>query len=152
MRTTLIAPYFLVGSLAAVPCQALEYAGTCRGASATITAIEGIDTSRARVTAQHSRPDAISYCYYSLGRAEGKSSPKPSAISACADGFLREAAASGPITAEANCKTGKLSTAGGKWSNAYSFPVTPMCGDDNNQAIAIFRVMCPSFENVEKLN
>jgi len=148
--------HYALFSLAAVcvaassPASALEYAGTCRGASATITTIEGIDTSRARVTAQHSRPDALSYCHYSLGSAEGKKTPKAAAVAACADKFLRDAEALGPITAEANCKIGKLSTSTGKWSNAYSFPIAPMCGDDNNQAIALFRVMCPTYENVEK--
>lgn len=143
MRLALAAlPFFIAG-----PSTALEYAGTCRGASATITAIDGIDTSRARVTAQYSRPDAISYCHYSLGRAQGKKAPKSAALDACADKFLREEG--GPITAEANCVIGKLSTSTAKWSNSYAFPLQPMCGDDNNQAIAVFRVMCPSFEKVE---
>ena len=30
--------------------------------------------------------------------------------------------------------------------NAFKLPLTPMCGDDNNQAISLFKVPCPSYQ------
>lgn len=132
--------------VSAGPCAALEYAGTCRGASATVTAIEGLDTTRAKALAQYTLPDAISYCHYSLGRASGKGNPSNTAIGQCATKFMRETASSGPLSAEANCKSGTISTSGEKWSNAYKLPLIPACGDDNNQAISLFRMLCPSYE------
>ena len=128
------------------PGAALEYAGTCRGPSATVTEIEGLDTPRARMSAQHAMPDAIAYCHYSLGSAAGKKAPVGAALHRCAQEFMRDAEKSGPLRATANCKTGSLSTSGANWSNAYKLPLTPMCGDDNNQAISLFRVLCPSYE------
>ena len=133
-------------AISAGQAQALEYAGTCRGATATITAIEGLDGPRARAEAQYALPDAVSYCHYSLGRSAGKGNPSQSAINSCADKFMRDAASRGPLRAEANCQTGSISTSGSKWSNAYKLPLTPICGDDNNQAISLFRVLCPSYE------
>ena len=125
---------------------ALEYAGTCRGAAATVTEIDGLDTPRARMAAHTTLPDAIAYCHYSLGSAVGKKAPGGVALQRCAQDFLRDAEKAGPVRATANCKTGTLSTAGANWSNAYKLPLTPMCGDDNNQAISLFRVLCPSYE------
>jgi hypothetical protein len=128
------------------PAVALEYSGTCRGASATVTEIDGLDTPRARMVAQTTLPDAIAYCHYSLGSAAGKKPPGGAALQRCAQDFLRDAEKAGPVRATANCKTGTLSTAGANWSNAYKLPLAPMCGDDNNQAISLFKVLCPSYE------
>lgn len=140
---TLVALTSLVFSFQAL---ALEYAGTCRGASAQVTEIEGLDTPRARMVAQHAMPDAIAYCHYSLGSAAGKKAPAGAALQRCAHEFMREAEKSGPLRATANCKTGTLSTSGASWSNAFKLPLTPMCGDDNNQAISLFKVPCPSYQ------
>lgn len=138
----------IVLSVAALasPAVGLEYAGTCRGASATVTEIDGLDTPRARMAAQTTLPDAIAYCHYSLGSAAGKKAPTGATLQRCAQDFLRDAEKAGPVRATANCKTGTLSTAGANWSNAYKLPLTPMCGDDNNQAISLFKVLCPSYE------
>lgn len=144
MRRTLATALCLVAIHS--PAMALEYAGTCRGASATVTEIEGLDTPRARMVAQHAMPDAIAYCHYSLGSAAGKKAPAGAALQRCAQEFMRDAEKSGPVRATANCKTGTLSTSGQNWSNAYKLPLTPMCGDDNNQAISLFKVLCPSYE------
>ena len=60
----------------------LDYPGTCRGASAVVTDISGLDTTTARMTARHTYPDALAYCHYSLGSGVGKPSPR------CGDGGL----------------------------------------------------------------
>ena len=149
MRTTALIAAAAISL--SVPATALEYAGTCRGASATVTEIEGLDTPRARMVAQHAMPDAIAYCHYSLGSAAGKKAPASAILQRCAQEFMRDAEKSGPTRATANCKTGTLSTSGPNWSNAYKLPLTPMCGNDNNQAISLFKVLCPSYErNIEE--
>lgn len=146
---------FIVAIFIAVasPARALEYAGTCRGSSATIVELSGLDTPHARASAQITLPDAIAHCHYTMGRAVGKNSPSTALVMACAEKFARASQSAGPIKAEANCRIETLSTSGRDWSNAYKFPILPMCGDDNNQAISLFRVLCPSYEgDVEKFD
>jgi len=136
---------------AASSANALEYPATCRGASAVVTDISGLDTTTARITARHTYPDAIAYCQYSLGSGGGKQRPSAAAVASCATKFMRDLGPGDALRAEANCQVGTLSTSGGKWSNAYKLPLQPMCGDDNNQAISLFRILCPSYEGqVEK--
>jgi hypothetical protein len=43
------------------PARALEFAGTCRGATAVVTAISGLDGRAASMTARHTMADAIAY-------------------------------------------------------------------------------------------
>ena len=126
--------------------QALEYAGTCRGAPASVTKIDGLDTAKASMTAEYTLPDAIVYCHLSEGRSGNSRISTTQIIASCADRFLRSKNGSSPLRAEANCRTGSISTSGPGWSNAYKMPLSPMCGDDNNQAISLFKVLCPSYE------
>lgn len=129
--------------------RALEYPSTCRGASAVVTEISGLDSSRARLVAQYTYPDAIAYCHYSL--SNGEAPPSASATASCSAKFMKDIRRAGLLSAEANCEVGALSASAGKWSNAYKFPIFPMCGDDNNQAIALFRILCPSYKGqIEK--
>lgn len=132
--------------LSAPSASSLDYPATCRGASAVITDISGLDTTTAKVTAQYTYPDAVAYCHYSLGGAVGKSRPSAAAVASCATKFMRDLGPQDALRAEANCQAGALSTSGAKWSNAYKLPLQPMCGDDNNQAISLFRILCPSYE------
>jgi hypothetical protein len=124
----------------------LEYPGTCRGATAVITEISGLDSAKATITARYTYPDAISYCYYSLGRSAGKPRPTSAAVASCASKFMHDLSPDDVLHAEANCQMGIFSTSGPKWSNAYKLPLQPMCGNDNNQAISLFRTLCPSYE------
>ena len=124
----------------------LEYPATCRGASAVATDVSGLDTTTARITARYTYPDAVAYCHYSLGRAVGKSRPSATAVASCATKFMRDLGPQDVLRAEANCQTGTLSTSGARWSNAYKLPLQPMCGDDTNQAISLFQILCPSYE------
>jgi hypothetical protein len=144
-RTTLL---LTIASLAfaAPPASALDYPATCRGASAAVTEISGLDTPSARMTARYTYPDAVSYCHYALGRGEGKSRPSAAAIASCATKFMRDLGSNETLHAEANCQIGTLSTSGANWSNAYKLPLQPTCGNDNNQAISLFQILCPSYE------
>lgn len=136
----------LCGLLAVSPVWALDFEGTCRGPSATITEIGGLDTTRAHAVAQSTVPDAISYCHYTLGREAGKKNPGPTALSSCVEKFMREVQ---PDRAEANCRTGTLSR--GFRGLTYKMPLEPTCGGDNIQAISIFKVLCPSYEGQTEL-
>jgi hypothetical protein len=124
----------------------LEYPATCRGASAVVTDVSGLDTTTARITARHTYPDAVSYCHYSLGNGAGKQRPSTAAVTACAEKFMRDLGPENVLRAEANCQLGTLSTSSAKWSNAYKLPLPPTCGGDNVQAISLFRTLCPSYE------
>lgn len=142
--TLSVATAFL--ALGASSASSLDYPATCRGASAVVTDISGLDTTTSRITAHYTYPDAVAYCHYSLGRAVGRSRPSAEAVASCATKFMRDLGPGDVLRAEANCQTGTLSTSGAKWSNAYKLPLLPMCGDDNNQAISLFQILCPSYE------
>jgi hypothetical protein len=143
-----IAMSLTAGSLviAASSAISLEYPATCRGASAVVTDVSGLDTTTARITARHTYPDAVSYCHYSLGSGVGKQRPNAGAVTACAEKFMRDLGPENVLRAEANCQLGTLSTSSAKWSNAYKLPLSPTCGGDNVQAISLFRSLCPSYE------
>jgi hypothetical protein len=131
----------------------LEFPGTCRGPKATVTAISGIDTRTARMTARHTRADAIDYCTYelSLGRER---TPPVGQVSACAARFMRERK-NVVQEAQADCRAGTLTTIArglptsvfpqATWRASYKFPISPTCGGDNAQAVAVFRILCPSY-------
>jgi hypothetical protein len=146
MRSKILIPAILSLMALTDSANSLEYPATCRGATAVITEISGLDSARATITARHTYPDAISYCYYSLGRGGGKPRPTPAAVTSCASKFIHDLTPDDVLHAEANCRMGTLSSSGPKWSNAYKLPLQPMCGDDNNQAISLFRTLCPSYE------
>lgn len=124
----------------------LEYAATCRGPTATITNIEGLDTSRARAVAEYTLPDAISHCHYELGRASGKLGPSRARIEPCVRDFLRDAARKGPVTAEANCKAGTIGIPDLKPANTQKLPLDNSCAEGGEQAVKLFQVLCPGYE------
>ena len=128
------------------PAVGLEYPSTCRGSTATITSIEGLDTPHARVVAQYTLPDAISHCHYQLGRAEGKPGPSRTQIEPCVRSFLRDAARSVPVTAEANCKAGIIGIPDLKPANTQKLPLDNSCAEGGEQAVKLFEVLCPGYE------
>jgi hypothetical protein len=131
------------------PARALEFPGTCRGATAVVTAISGLDSRAASMTARNTMADAIAYCSSPAGGASGAS-----AVNACAAKFMRDYKDT-VESAQANCQAGTLTTLAtglpkgeyphGTWRTTYKFPITPTCGGDNNQAIAVFKILCPSY-------
>ena len=147
MRSVNITLFAVVLGVASMDAAAgLEYASTCRGPTATITAIEGIDTSRARASAQYTLPDAVSHCHYQLGRAAGKPNPSRARIELCVRDFLRDAARSGPVTAEANCKAGTVGIPDLRPANTQKLPLNNSCADGGEQAVKLFELLCPGYE------
>lgn len=124
----------------------LEYAATCRGPTATITAIEGLDTARARAVAHYTLPDAIAHCHYSLGVAVGKPGPSRARIEPCVRDFLRDAAGDGPVTVEANCKVGTVGIPDLKPANVQKLPLDKSCAEGGEQAVKLFELLCPGYE------
>lgn len=145
-----IVPIVLLGALTGITvigsARSLEYAATCRGPTATITSVEGLDTSRARAVAEYTLPDAISYCHYQLGRAAGKPGPSRSRIEPCVRDFLRDAGRKGPVTAEANCKVGSIGIPDLKPANMQKLPLDNSCAEGGEQAVKLFEVLCPGYE------
>lgn len=129
----------------------LEYPATCRGPTATITAIEGLDTSRARALAQYTLPDAITHCHYQLGRAAGKPGPSRSKIEPCVREFMRDAERRGPVTAEANCKAGTIGIPDLKPANTRKVPLENSCAEGGEQAVRLFEVLCPGYEGTTRV-
>jgi hypothetical protein len=122
---------------------AADFPGTCRGNSSTVTNISGLDSPSAQATSRYTFADAIIDCHYENGRAAGKANPTTVADTACATRRMKDPAwIRATWKAEANCKTGTVTTASGN----FKMPVQAMCGGDNNQAIALFRLLCPSYE------
>jgi hypothetical protein len=135
---------------------ALKFSGGCRGARATVTEITGINSRRARVTAKHTRADAITYCeylfYHSQPRPPGA---KPSAfeVSACADKFMREEKDNTSVyRAEADCRAGTITliftalpTDTPEQSLNYKLPISSTCAGNGQQAVDVFRMLCPAY-------
>src|SRR4029077_2948936 len=78
MRLTLVVLAFLSMGVA----HALDFPATCRGATAVVTDISGLNSRVAKMTAKHTRGDAISYC--------GNEVSGEAAINVCAAKFMRE--------------------------------------------------------------
>ena len=145
MKSLVRLPAVAVGlaCLLSVTVQALEYPGTCRGPSAVVTSLSGVDSRFVVITAKLSEVDATLFCKgeYSVGRSMG----------ACVSNMTKVA-----YRAQANCFTGTLTTGAGNlprpdypkssWQISYKFPIGAMCAGDNNQAIAIFKMLCPSYQ------
>jgi hypothetical protein len=58
--------------------------------------------------------------------------------------------------AQANCRSGTLTTVTSglpssypqrTWRSTYKLPISSMCGGDNQQAIAVFKILCPSYSS-----
>lgn len=123
-----------VACLLATNAWALDYPSTCRGPGAVVTDISGEDSRFARMTAKVSPVDATQFCKgeYATG----------SSMSKCVADMTRSTR-----TSQANCFAGTLTNAMGSGYRAtYKFPIAPTCGGDNQQAIAIFKMLCPSFK------
>jgi hypothetical protein len=128
--------FFMIiyGIVAAVCARAMEFSGTCRGASAAVTSFSGFGTTHATMTGAYTRADAVEYC-----KREQHVMTKQ-----CVADKLRE----GPMHAIANCKARTLTTTVEQppWVAHYQFPVVMMCANDNIQAVAVFMTMCPAVE------
>jgi hypothetical protein len=135
-----------LGAASTNAARSLEYAATCRGPTATITAIEGLDTPRARAVAEYTLPDAIAHCHYELGRAAGKPGPSRARIEPCVRDFLRDAARRGSVTAEANCRAGTIGIPDLKPANTQKLPLDNSCAEGGEQAVKLFEVLCPGYE------
>lgn len=134
------------------PAVSLEFAAICRGPTATITEIDGLDTTRARAIAHYTVPDAISHCHYTLGRQAGKPNPKAPAMRSCVEDFMRDAAKEGALTVEANCRTGTIGIPDLKPKNALKLPLGTSCAEGGTQAADLFQVLCPSYDGKIKEN
>lgn len=128
--------------------RALDYPSTCRGPSAVITDISGEDSRFASMTAKLTRVDATQFCKseYAVGASMNK----------CISDMTQTV-----YKSQANCFKGTLTSSSGglpkpgyprsTWQSTYRFPISPMCASDNNQAISIFRMLCPSYKGqIEK--
>lgn len=145
MRSSVRLPAITVGLLCLLSAtvQALEYPGTCRGPSAVVTSFSGTDSRFAVIIAKLSEVDATLFCKgeYSVGRS----------MNACVSNMIKVT-----YKAQANCFTGNLTTTASGlskpdypksvWQLSYKFPISASCGGDNNQAIAIFKMLCPSYQ------
>lgn len=133
-----------VGSafLSVTTANSFEYPSTCRGAGVTVTELTGLDSRVAVMSGKSSEKDAVAYCQ--------RSTP----FSTCVARFMRDRAKTSYL-AQADCEAGTLSTVAmglptpeypqAIWSSAYKFPIPAMCAGDNNQAIEIFKILCPSY-------
>ena len=150
MRSTSVAAWITVLSTSMV--HALGFPGTCRGPTAEVIEISGLNSREAKMTAKHARPDAISYCVY-----DGASSDAE--IETCASQFMKDRKGT-TYEAQADCQEGILTIVvtglpaefpKPTYISNYKFPITSMCGGDNMQAIAVFQILCPSYEGkIEK--
>jgi hypothetical protein len=104
------------------------------------------------MTAKHTRADAISFCVF-----EGASSDAE--IETCVSKFMRDRKKT-TYQAQADCQKGVVTVVAtglpaefpkSTWVANYKFPISSICGGDNMQAIAVFKILCPSYEGeIEK--
>jgi len=133
--------------------RALDGFSTCHAAGTTATSVSGIDTSNAKMVSVMTYAGAMEACR----RNEEVSG---AALKACADKLMKDGDSQiGDIIVWANCKKGTLTEQyspvressyytgpGSIHVTKWKFPVTPMCADDNDAAIAVFHTLCPSYE------
>ena len=140
-----ILPIVLVGCLVAGDAVALEFPSTCRGATAVVSSISGLNSRGATLTAKHARGDAVSYC-----------ADQPAGTTdACVAKFMRDRRDT-TYFAKADCKAATLTSIArglprpefpkSTWKASYHFPIPATCGGDNMQAIAIFKILCPAYQ------
>ncbi len=133
-----LAAAIAIATVCSQAAHALEYPSTCRGPDAVVTSISGQDTRFAVATASQTPIDANSYCKSEY------------AVGASMQECVRSALAS-TYRAEANCFAATMTTgvfvAGKmKWRNDYKFPVSGSCGNDEQQAVKIFKMLCPNYK------
>ena len=134
---------------------ALGFPPTCPGATATVTAISGINSTHARMTAKYTLPDAIGLCNGVSGEAAAGVDPSPADINACIAKFMREN--KGAVEwARADCEAGTLTIGEGREGGSFfKFPVDePSCSSGGLRATQAFRILCPRYrgELEKKLN
>ena len=155
----------LVGALASFlsvtgDVHALKFSGGCRGPGATVTTISGVNSESAKVTAKHTRADAIHYCRHRFFY-EQKPRPTASELRRCADAFMREEGEKTSVyQAEANCRAGTVtlifkvlpSTDNDPEQRLnFQLPIFSSCGSNGQQAVDVFRMLCPSYRGqIEK--
>jgi hypothetical protein len=148
MRAVFIAT--ILALLAMPSAQAVEYPSTCRGPTAVVTQLSGLNTRTAKMIAKYTLQDAIAYCEYEKCASGGVAPTRKD----CATRFMRE---QGNVVQEAraDCVAATLSTTAiglptpqypqSTWTSSYTFPIPSSCGGDNTQGIAIFRILCPAY-------
>ena len=116
-----------------------------------MTAISGINSTHAMMTAKYTLPDAVALCYGVSGRP-GMSDytrldPSAADINACLVKFMREKKGVVKL-ANANCVAGSLTIGEGHGGDGlfFKFPIgAPSCADGGNAAIKTFKILCPSY-------
>jgi hypothetical protein len=124
-----------------VTANAMQGFSTCHGPGTTVTTIDGLGTSRARMLAIETLPDALEACHRNE-RLTGAS------LTACA---LKEMRANYKNETVADCEKGTLSNAstisGQRNTEYFRFPLREIyCANDGQAAINAFRTLCPDYE------
>jgi hypothetical protein len=141
--------------LATPSVHALEGFSTCHAAGTTATSVSGIDTRTAKMVSVMTHADAVEACH--------RNEQRGSALKACADKLMKNGDTQiGEAIVWARqellpcniprCVSPLIIPASEAFTSQNgSFPVTPMCADDNDAAIAAFHTLCPSYKGrVEK--
>lgn len=128
---------FLLG----VPAYAMQGFSTCHAAGTTVTNIDGLGTSGARMLSVETLPDALEACHRNE-RLTG------AALMACA---LKEMQANYKNQTVADCEKGTLSnvstTSGQRNTEYFRFPLREIyCANNGQAAINAFRTLCPDYE------
>lgn len=132
----------LLGPSIAPPALGLDYPVSCRqGPGAVVTRLEGIDTPRAVMTGRHTLPDAIMHC-----SGDDADDRRPSALRRCVERLMLEEGR-GEYRSEANCRAGLIYVSWPKGSTRklYRLPIASHCAEENQTAIVLFRMLCPSY-------
>ena len=127
--------------LLGVPAYAMQGFSTCHAAGTTVTSIDGLGTSGARMLSVETLPDALEACHRNE-RLTG------AALMACA---LKEMQANYKNQTVADCEKGTLSnvsTASGQRNTEYfRFPLREIyCANNGQAAINAFRTLCRDYE------
>jgi hypothetical protein len=137
MKTILLAVPCLVALSGAA--NAMQGFSTCHAAGTTVTSIEGLGTSRAKMLSVETLPDALESCHRML---------VGSALMACA---LKEMQEGYKNLTMADCRRGTLSNefvwrSSHKTEN-FKFPMSERdCASDADAARNAFRSLCPDHE------
>jgi hypothetical protein len=124
-----------------VPAYAMQGFSTCHAAGTTVTDIDGLGNSRARMLSVETLPDALEACHRNE-RLTGAS------LTACA---LKEMQANYKNQTVADCEKGTLSNvsmSSGRHNTEYfRFPLHEIyCANNGQAAINAFRTLCPDYE------
>ncbi len=123
------------------PAYAMQGFSTCHAAGTTVTDLDGLGTSHARMLSAETLPDALEACH----RNERLSGPR---LKACA---LKDMQSNYKNETVADCERGTLSNvsmSSGRQNTEYlRFPLRDVyCANNGQAAINAFRTLCPDYE------